>query len=243
MKVSKNKFFCFSPPVMLATFTIEIILFCYVLIRYKMSPLTRIVGLLLILLALFQLAEYKVCGSTGMLASTWSRIGYMSITMLPPLGIHLIYRISKRKERVLVWTAYLSGTTFAVVLGLSKTAFGGHVCLGNYAIFQLNDEVGGIYFAYYYFWLFIGTALSLILSYKASNKIREALILQVFGYLSFLLPTGIVNTINPRSINGIPSIMCGFAVIYAFILVFGIVPVVVPKNSNVLTLGPKPQVR
>ena len=66
---------------------------------------------------------------------------------------------------------------------------------------------------------------------KAKEKIRQALILQIIGFLSFLLPTGIVNTINPKTIEGLPSIMCGFAVIYAFILVFGIVPLTITKRS------------
>ena len=68
-------------------------------------------------------------------------------------------------------------------------------------------------------------------SRKATEKIRQALILQVVGFLSFLLPTGIVNTINPKTIEGLPSIMCGFAVIYAFILVFGIVPLTITKRE------------
>jgi hypothetical protein len=74
--------------------------------------------------------------------------------------------------------------------------------------------------------LFIGIGLSIYFAHTADDKIRKALLYQVFGYLSFLLPTGIVNTINPTTLKGIPSIMCGFAVIYAIILVFGITPTI-----------------
>lgn len=59
---------------------------------------------------------------------------------------------------------------------------------------------------------------------KGTQKVREALALQAFGLLSFVLPTGIVNALHPETIHGIPSIMCGFAVIYALVLVFGITP-------------------
>jgi hypothetical protein len=55
---------------------------------------------------------------------------------------------------------------------------------------------------------------------------------QVFGWLSFLLPTGIVNALNPQSISGIPSVMCGFAVIYAIVLVFGILPMATKKSAK-----------
>lgn len=218
---------------MLATFAIEICLAFFTLVRYKMTTITRLVVIMLTLLAVFQLAEYNVCREVGLTATIWSRIGYIAITMLPPLSIHLIQTISHRKWQLLTWLSYLSGATFAIIFGFSKFAFAGHVCAGNYAIFQLASSVGGAYFVYYYSWLFIGVILSLFLSIHAKQKVREALILQVFGYLSFLLPTGIVNTINPKTIEGIPSVMCGFAVIYAFVLVCGIMPLTLNRKRAI----------
>jgi hypothetical protein len=208
---------------MVATCIIEVSLFIYTVVRYKMNMVTRLTTLILLLLALFQLCEFHVCRS-GWIAGTWSRIGFMAITMLPPLGIHLIHVISRKKWRPLVWLAYSTGAAFAGTFGFNKAAFDGHVCAGNYAIFQLSPRVGGFYFGYYYAWLFIGIGLSLYLSIKAEMRIREALILQALGFLVFVLPTGIVNDLNPATISGIPSIMCGFAVLYALILVFAILP-------------------
>lgn len=208
---------------MVATCIVEIGLLIYTVIRYRMTVLIRLTAATLLLLALFQLCEFHVCRS-GWIAGTWSRIGFMAITMLPPLGIHIIRNISGRGSRVLSWAAYASGVIFAGVLGFSRTAFDGHICAGNYAIFQLAPRLGGLYFGYYYLWLFIGIGLSLYLSIKARTLIREALILQAVGFLVFVLPTGIVNDLNPTTISGIPSIMCGFAVLYALILVFAIVP-------------------
>lgn len=210
---------------MLATLVIELALAIYTLIRHKMTPVVRVAAALLVLLALFQLAEYNVCGQTDT-TLLWSRIGYVAITLLPPLALHLIYLIAKRKSRLLVWLAYGTGLAFAAAFGFSATAFAGHVCAGNYAIFQLARPLGDLYFAYYYTWLFLGISLCLYLGVQSDLRIRKALNLQAFGYLSFLLPTGIVNTLNPRTISGIPSIMCGFAVIYAVILALGIVPIV-----------------
>jgi hypothetical protein len=221
--------YCFSPPVMLATFAIETALFIYTLVRYKMSTLTRLIAASLALLAIFQLAEYYVCHVGGTSVTLSSRLGYMAITMLPPVGIHLIKTISGRGSKYFVSLAYASGGTFALFLGLSASAFSGHVCANNYAIFQLAPNLGGIYFAYYYFWLLLGILAGLYFSIDASKKSREALIYQVIGYLSFLLPTGIVNALHPDTIDGIPSVMCGFAVIYALILTFGIAPAAAVK--------------
>jgi hypothetical protein len=39
-----------------------------------------------------------------------------------------------------------------------------------------------------------------------------------------LIPTGIANSVKPETRAGIPSIMCGFAVIFAILLVVYIAP-------------------
>lgn len=186
--------------------------------------LVRVSVAILGFLALFQLSEFTVCGATHWSASVWSRVGYVAITMLPPLGIHLIRIISGRGSRWVVRIAYLSGVGFALLFGLSPSAFHDHVCAGNYAIFQLAPGVGGAYFAYYYGWLLFGIGQALLYAATAPLHTRKALLYQVFGWLSFLLPTGIVNAVNPQTIAGIPSVMCGFAVTYAIVLVFGIIP-------------------
>lgn len=83
---------------------------------------------------------------------------------------------------------------------------------------------------YYYFWLIVGLLMCLYFGVKGTQRTREALTMQAFGYMSFMLPTGIVNAINPETIAGIPSIMCGFAVIYALILTFGITPRILKRR-------------
>ena len=225
---NKNTFYCFSPPVMIATMIAETAMFIYVLYRYKLNPTTRIIAAILILLAVFQLSEFNVCGDHS--ATLFMHIGFIAITMLPALGLHLILKIAKKKYYPALIISYATSAVFALALGFSNSAFLGRVCGGNYSIFTLTDTVGGLYFAYYYILLLSGIVLSLYFAHSSDEKIRKALLYQVLGYLTFLLPTGIVNTINPKTINAIPSIMCGFAVLYALILVFGIAPTVATKK-------------
>ncbi len=82
---------CFSPPVMLATLTIETLLALYTVWRYKMTPLTRLVVITLLALASFQLAEFFVCTGYGLHAEQWSRLGFIMIAVLPPLGLHIMH--------------------------------------------------------------------------------------------------------------------------------------------------------
>lgn len=226
MLKKSNTFYCFSPPVMLATFFIELGLAAYVILRYKMTPVVRLVVIILITLAVFQIAEYSVCEMTAGTALMWSRIGHISIALLPALALHLIFALvkPKNKQKVLVGLAYAMSLGFAATFAISATAFGSQVCGGNYAILQLSYPLDYLFFAYYYGWLIVGICLCIYYAVRSKLKIRESLAWQMLGYLSFMLPTGIVNTLSPDTIAGIPSIMCGFAVIYAIILAFGIVP-------------------
>lgn len=217
---------------MIATCIIEFGLLFYTFYRYKMTAITRVALASLALLGLFQMSEFAVCGQDANTTAMWSRIGFMSITLLPPLGIHLISLISKRVSSWVVAAAYMSGIAFALVFGLHESAFQSHICAGNYAIFQLMPGLGGMYFAYYYTWLIVGVIMSLLFSIDASPRIRKALVFQALGHLSFLIPTGIVNAMHPETINGIPSIMCGFAVIYALTLALGIVPLVLAERHE-----------
>lgn len=223
-KRKHNTFFCFSPPVMVATFVIEIFLAGYVLWRYKISQLTRLVSVLLVSLATFQLAEYFVCGGMGMNAQMWSRVGYVSITLLPPLGLHLTQVIARKPMNRLTMLAYATSFLWIGLFALSQTAFSGYHCGGNYVIFQLTPPLGGLYFIHYYVWLFITMYVASGLAKKASARVRGALRAQVLSYAAFILPASLIRLIWPHTAQGLPSIMCGFAVIFAVALVWKVMP-------------------
>lgn len=220
-----DRLYCFSPPVMIATFLIEIVFATYLLFRYKLTPVSRIAIALLVGLATFQFAEYNVCeGAWGLDSLTWARIGYVAISMLPPLGIHLITKISGRSNPWLVGSAYTTGAIFAFIFMFVGQGMVGEQCLGNYVIFKIAPWAVWPYVVYYYGWLFVGTAYSLWLAQKARRNIRAALYALSAGYTALLIPTTTVNLLDPTTVSGIPSIMCGFAVILAFILTLKVVP-------------------
>jgi hypothetical protein len=227
LKANKDKstnFYCFSPPVMIATFVIEIFLAFYVVYRYKMNPAIRLIAIALGALALFQLSEFFVC--TGPDGVAWSRIGYVAITALPPLGLHILNKITGHKNNYVNKVAYVSMGFLMVYFLLSPTAFSGYQCTGNYVIFQLTASVTSLYMLYYYGWLMAAFIIGLkrLKFAKLTEQQKSSTKLLLIGYLVFLVPTAIVNTIHPQTTSGIPSIMCGFAVFFALILGFKIAP-------------------
>lgn len=213
---------------MLATFIFEFSAALYILWRYKLNPASRLIVLILLALGTFQLAEYNVCGGYGLTASHWSRIGYVAIGTLPPLGLHLLHVLGGSKRRAMVWLAYASMMAFDLLFLLVPSVFNNYLCTGNYVIFQLDMSASIAYGTYYYGWLAaaLGTGWYWLyirrprLPHQAALTVRALLV----GYLVFLVPTGLANSIDPTTRRGIPSIMCGFAVFFALILVVFIIP-------------------
>jgi len=215
---------------MLATFTIETILAAYTLVRYKLDALGRLTILTLLGLAAFQLCEYHVCGGWGVRASEWSRAGYVAISLLPPLGLHMLHVLADKAKRRLVTCSYLTMAAFIAYFTVVPHVFRGYACTGNYVIFQIGMRPALAYGVYYYGWLAtsitLGVRWSLQLKHKGKKAESRMFAVQalVLGYLIFLVPTALANSVKPETRRGIPSIMCGFAVLFALILALYILP-------------------
>lgn len=225
-----TQFNCFSPPVMLATTLIEVTLLIYTIWRYKLTPLSRLVLLAVAALAVFQLSEYRVCTGPALGAVAWSQLGYVAITLLPPLGLHILHILAGKPGRRLVFAAYATMAVFVAYFLTYDAAFIGYQCTGNYVIYQIGDRPALAYGIYYYGWLFAAMGLGIKwasqarIKGKGSLKKLHTIRALIIGYLVFLVPTALANSINPESRRGIPSIMCGFAVLFALILVLYILP-------------------
>lgn len=232
-KSDENTFFCFSPPVMIATFAIEIGLVLYTLWRYKFTLVTRLAVLLLVFLATFQLAEYMVCTGSSDNAELSSRIGYAAIALLPALGVHLVYAIAGAKKKWWIWPSYLAAANFVWYFLVADGAISGQACLGNYVIFQLTHVASTLYVAYYYGLLALAVILATYFGRQAKQKrTKSALFGLVFGYGLFIIPTAAVNLLSAETVSGVPSIMCGFAIFLACILVGWVLPAAQPKERR-----------
>lgn len=214
---------CFSPPVMLATFLLEFGFAFYVLWRYKLTQVSRLVVAMLSLLGIFQLTEYMICGGLGLGHIEWARLGYVSITLMPAVGLHLVMAIAGKVSKPLLYTAYATAFVYVLYFATAGNAIMGHECAANYAIFKVNNIGSSVFAAYYYGWLLVAMGLA---AYWARRKPKHAATLRwmTIGYAAFIVPTTFVNITDPSTIAGIPSIMCGFAVLLAFVLTFKVLP-------------------
>lgn len=216
----KNKLYCFTPEVMIATFLIEGILAVYTFIRYRTTAFGRLSFLILFFLALFQLSEYQICTSANTLV--WAKLGIISITLLPILGLNLIFLVCN-KNGWFIKSTYVVAVASVAFLILSPNAITGAVCNGNYVIFESANPLYWLYALYYIGVLLYGMMV-------ASSELKEQTVKKrylywiIIGYLSFMLPMAFLYLFYGVNSNSIISVMCGFALLFALIIVLKILP-------------------
>ena len=225
LKGNQRTLYCFSPPVMIATFVIELILAVVVFVRHHMTRFGQTAGFVLILLATFQFAEYRICTTTGTLPLVWSRIGFVAITLLPLTGLYLVSLISHKPHFLKL--GYATAAGFVVYFALVPKSITGAICGGNYVIFNTSNDLYRLYGFYYLGFLLLGIweSVEKISALKRRTAGKKALQWLIVGYVSFMGPMGIGYIFFPATRNGAASIMCGFALTLAFVLALKIVPV------------------
>lgn len=215
----KFSFFCFTPEVMLATFVIEIFIAAYAYLKFRATLFGKLSVLTLLLLGLFQLAEYQICSGNNPIF--WARLGFIVITLLPPLGIHLVSIVTGNRK--FLQFAYTLAGVFALIFAFAPKSITGGVCGGNYIIFNTAQELYWTYGIYYFSLLFLGIlgALSELKNIRRkADKNFSLLLWLIMGYFSFMVPMGFVYFIFPETAMAVASVMCGFALTFAIILGF-----------------------
>ena len=221
---------------MISTFIIELTLALYVLLRREKTNTSVQIGvLILIFLAMFQLAEYGICEDFGISSTAWVRFGFASITMLPPLGLHLVYTIAGKRLAPLVIASYAAALAWILTF-VATGVMGSAACGGNYVIFRMTEPFDIGFYTYYDALLLLAVFQAIRFSFRAASKqARVALWLLVAGYATFMLPSLIIFAFygvkGPG--NAVPSVMCGFAVLFALILSLKILPLADSPGSKV----------
>lgn len=215
--------YCFSPAVMLVTFIVEFILATYTFVRSRRTGSNIGIVLILIFLGTFQLSEYMICRGSNTLF--WTRLGLFAITFLPVLGYYLVSKI--RGSYTVARLSVFLGIAIGIFILFYPPAVTGGVCAGNYVILNVKPAIYQ-FFGYYYFGfllLGIGESLHGIQENPKRKYSKQALLWLIIGYLSFILPLTLVYIFMAGARQGVASIMCGFAVVFAFILTFKIAPI------------------
>ncbi len=213
-------FFCLTPLVSFSTFVIEFAFAVYVLYKYKPTSFSRLCVLVLLCLGLFQLSEFLVCTTPYIDLSI--KMGYVAITLLPALGLHIINTLTHR-WRTLVYISYSCvALLIAAILFIPQVAIL-PTCNPNYVSYEVNSTFSFFHWLYYVVAMVIGIIL---LTYSLFKRIgdKKQEKWMILSYLVFIIPSIILLYANIITNTALPSVMCGFAVITAVIFVFIIIP-------------------
>ena len=207
---------------MLATFIVEIFLAAFVFIIYRATAFGRWAGVLLLLLATFQISEYQICVAPD--ALWWPQIGFAAITLIPVCGLYLISLVTKKTHFLSV--GIVMSAAFMIYFLFVPHSITSAFCGGNYVIFEAPQSSYMLFGLYYFGFLMLALweAFEKITELGEQSKTRRVLQWFIAGYLSFLLPMAIVYVTLSPARSAIASIMCGFALVLAFIFVFKILP-------------------
>ena len=231
---------CFTPLVALATFAIEIILALFVLVKYRKTTIGILSIGFLVSLALFQLAEFVICG-THVGAPIWSRIGFASTAFLPVIGLHYIYYINSITKTWLLKLLYILTILLAIGFFLPSDPYFGYACLGTYVQFTVTSVFHRVYLWHYI--VIVGSSLFILLVYifsKRKQHIRRLNVWMLVAYLLFLIPTYTLVVLQVITGKDVPSILCGFAILAALVVVGKILPIYYQKLGTVTRPSERP---
>ena len=205
---------------------IELALAIYSFIRYKPSKIRTISILTLLVLATFQFAEFNVCSGFLQNSVLWSRVGYAAIMFLPALGLHGLSVVAGRRNYVLISIVYAVSVALAAMVLLVPNIITVSVCSSHYVLLRLQSPYAELFYLYYNIVLVGSVALAIWYMRSAAKQLKSVFGWYIAAYLSFMIPTAVIYLLRPSSFNGLPSIMCGFAIIAALILALRILPLV-----------------
>jgi hypothetical protein len=215
----KSRLYCFTPEVSLATFLIEFGFAAYIFFRYKTTAFSRLAIAILLCLGTFQLAEHLVCTAYH---PFWIKMGYVAITLLPALAIHLISVMTKRHTWIMGASYTVAAILIAIILffpQLHLQAF----CKPLFVEVHNSDWFGWTHFGYYSFFVL---AAMYTLWYSMRKHIGDAKEEKwmLIAYVGFVVPALTLFYLKVITHMALPSVMCGFAIFVAIMLTLFIVP-------------------
>ncbi|MEK6942724.1 MAG: hypothetical protein AABX00_01525 [Nanoarchaeota archaeon] len=210
---------CFTPIISFLTFAIELALAVYIIKLNPKKSLNIISATILFFLGAYQFSEFGLCTSNNSLL--WAKIGFISYTVLPVLGVHWALILKKSKEKI--WPVYVLPASF-IALAAANAGFVKYAeCSWLFVnvVYQWSFLWSWVYKSYYAILLVMGAAILLKSIANENNKKRRLLyILGLAGYFSFTFPTFFFILLLPSFNIYFPSILCHFAILFAIIIAY-----------------------
>lgn len=217
---------CFTPWVSLSTFLFEFLIAIIILIFFKKSKINLFFVSFLFVLGIYQSTEFMLCIFNNPLL--WAKIGFITYTFLPALGLYYILRIAKiNKKSYRLYPLFLVPLFFSLIALLTKNFILSAQCskffVEVHTMLFSYPALFYTYVVYYFGFLLLMTIILWSKMIKERNKIQRRIEIDILAAIILsILPPVILILIIPSLNKMFPSIYCGFAVLFAFAAIISV---------------------
>jgi len=207
----------YSPVLSIVTAVLELALAVSCLRAPGRREIQRLVALILVLLAGYQIIEVLVCGDPS--EPLWARAAFADVVWLPPLGALLLWRLARPTRRIwraLVLLSLALAAFFTVWVFADPRFVTGSVCSAVIAFYTHPSNALELYGAYYHVGLWAMMFGGIRLALVAASPLDRAHAADVaMGTVAFVVLALTTEVVFPGTRNGTPSIMCHYAIALA----------------------------
>ncbi|MCE7749796.1 MAG: hypothetical protein GPJ51_15525 [Candidatus Heimdallarchaeota archaeon] len=214
-------------------FGIEFFILVAVIIFNRKHPFFWSIAMMLVLLQLYQLAEFLIC--IGVNENITGKIAYTIITFLPPMGYFLSSKVVGWKFPD-YWIGFAAATGFSLYYIVTPGSVVLDSCNPFYAVYSVHHS---FYYGIYYMGILVYSIFFLAahLIFRRNKVDRKSSLFVLIGYLSFLVPMYLMVWVDSYFATKVPSIMCKYALLLAVIL--GVFSFIKPKILETQTIEKK----
>jgi len=212
----------YSPLLAVVTALIEIVAGIWTLRGPGRRHILRTSGVMLFLLAGYQIAEAVLC-TLSPTSAVIPQLAFIIVTCLPPLGLILAAQLSSpemRWMRITAFTMLSAGLAIIVWIAVDARFVSESVCDVVYA--RYTHPLPSIRFYGWYYWLgLFGIVLfSFLGRSRAEDPLqRRQLDLLLLGTLAFVVPGVVATRFIVPAEGALPSVLCHFALILALFVI------------------------
>lgn len=218
---------CFTPWISLSTAIVEFVLAGILIFGFKKYRLRYFWGALILLLGLYQLVEFFLCSTQQ--ALFWAKLGFITYTFLPALGVHTALRfLNKKANLYLLYFLPAAYTLYAMLTrGFVLTATCEKVFVKAQTIITqpqglFQNFASAIYVLYYvgFVTIFI-FLLWAAYRHERSRRKKRVELLDIGAGILMIVPTFVLIVIFPFLGLMFPSVLCQFAIFVAVLVFIG----------------------
>lgn len=210
----------YSPTLSILTATLEIGLAIWAFRSLGRKNILRTTGLLLLVLAGYQLAEVFICAvpSRRFLAA----LAFADIVWLPPLGLWLLVLVTETKRQLnirLAQSTFVMAGALSIWVLVDDSFIVGTVCQAVLATYEHGNPFHHIYGIFYEVALGAMVVSAMLGAVQLEDRLARAHCADIqLGVLAFMVPALFTQVVWKGLDPSLPSIMCHYAIILALLL-------------------------